>query len=171
MGNFFCHPINNIKQWFIVDAKNPGQINRLIYHFDSNYFIHNWLKERGYSENKNCISRKDIDDLIYILNKNDEVNVLFQDISNSFFLRYIYDENYFKDINDYKLYIKNQNVEILNKLNNLVDEEKNNISYIIIEGKSHEDNEDNWLHDRDCDVPMLLHKFMGMKKELNHTDF
>jgi hypothetical protein len=51
-------------------------------------------------------------------------------------------------------------------------EEGNEMEPLFIETFHHdEDNEDNWLHDRDCDVPMLLHKFMGMKKELNHTDF
>ena len=145
MGNFFCYPINNLKQWFIVHGKDPSQTNRIIYQFDNNYYIHNWLKERGYSENKNFILRKDIDDLIFILNKDNEVNIQFNDFSN-YFLNYMYDETYCKDINDYKLFIKNQNMEIINKLNNLDKENKNNISYIIIEGKSQEDDDNSWFN-------------------------
>jgi hypothetical protein len=34
-----------------------------------------------------------------------------------------------------------------------------------------EDDEDDWLHDRGHDVPMELHKFMGLPRELNVTDF
>ncbi len=51
-------------------------------------------------------------------------------------------------------------------------EEGNEQEPLFIETFHHDDdNEDNWLHDRDCNVPMLLHKFMGMEREINHTDF
>ena len=51
-------------------------------------------------------------------------------------------------------------------------EEGNEEEPLFIETFHHDDdNEDNWLHDRGQDVPMLLHKFMGWKREINHTDF
>ena len=51
-------------------------------------------------------------------------------------------------------------------------EEGNDSEPLFIETfHTNDDNDEDWLHDRGCDVPMLLHKFMGMKKELNHTDF
>ena len=51
-------------------------------------------------------------------------------------------------------------------------EEGNDSEPLFIETFHHdEDNEDNWLHDRGGDVPMLLHKFLGLPRELNHTDF
>ena len=50
-------------------------------------------------------------------------------------------------------------------------EEGNDSEPLFIETFHHDDDdEDNWLHDRGCDVPMLLHKFMGWKREINHTD-
>ena len=51
-------------------------------------------------------------------------------------------------------------------------EEGNDSEPLFIETfHTNDDNDEDWLHDRGCDVPMLLHKFMGMKRELNHTDF
>jgi hypothetical protein len=51
-------------------------------------------------------------------------------------------------------------------------EEGNEEEPLFIETFHHdEDDEDNWLHDRDCDVPVLLHKFLGFRRELNHTSY
>jgi hypothetical protein len=51
-------------------------------------------------------------------------------------------------------------------------EEGNEEEPLFIETFHHdEDDEDNWLHDRGHDVPMLLHKFLGFKREVNHTSF
>lgn len=51
-------------------------------------------------------------------------------------------------------------------------EEGNEEEPLFIETFHHdEDDEDNWLHDRGCDVPVLLHKFLGFKRELNHTSY
>lgn len=50
-------------------------------------------------------------------------------------------------------------------------QEGNDSEPLFIETFHHdEENDDNWLHDRGQDVPMLLHKFMGLPRELNHTD-
>ena len=51
-------------------------------------------------------------------------------------------------------------------------EEGNEEEPLFIETFHHnEDNEDDWLHDRDCDVPCPLHKFLGFSREINHTSF
>jgi len=51
-------------------------------------------------------------------------------------------------------------------------EEGNEEEPLFIETFHHdEDDEDNWLHDRGCDVPVLLHKFLGFKRELNYTSY
>ena len=51
-------------------------------------------------------------------------------------------------------------------------EEGNEEEPLFIETFHHnEDNENDWLHDRDCDVPCPLHKFLGFSREINHTSF
>jgi hypothetical protein len=51
-------------------------------------------------------------------------------------------------------------------------EEGNEEEPLFIETFHHnDDDEDDWLHDRGHDVPMLLHKFLGQSRELNHTSY
>jgi hypothetical protein len=51
-------------------------------------------------------------------------------------------------------------------------EEGNEEEPLFIETFHHnDDDEDDWLHDRGCDVPMLLHKFLGQRREMNHTSY
>ena len=51
-------------------------------------------------------------------------------------------------------------------------EEGNEEEPLFIETFHHnEDNEDDWLHDRGYDVPCPLHKFLGFRREINHTSF
>jgi hypothetical protein len=50
-------------------------------------------------------------------------------------------------------------------------EEGNEEEPLFIETFHYDEDVDDTLHDRGYDVPMLLHKFMGLSRELNHTDF
>ena len=50
-------------------------------------------------------------------------------------------------------------------------EEGNEQEPLFIETFHFDLDKDDMLHDRDSDVPMELHKFMGLPRELNVTDF
>jgi hypothetical protein len=50
-------------------------------------------------------------------------------------------------------------------------EEGNEQEPLFIETFHYDEDLDDTLHFRDCNVPMLLHKFLGLPREINHTDF
>jgi hypothetical protein len=50
-------------------------------------------------------------------------------------------------------------------------EEGNDSEPLFIETfHTNDDDDEDWLHDRGYDVPVPLHKFLGLPRELNHTD-
>ena len=50
-------------------------------------------------------------------------------------------------------------------------EEGNEQEPLFIETFHYDNDVDDMLHDRGCDVPVLLHKFLGLPRELNYTSF
>ena len=136
MGNFFSFPSSYLRQWFSINGKGPAENNTLLYHCSNNHYIHNWLYEKGYNKNKNYINRQDIDELIYVLDDCNNFDLHFPNrLINNYTLWNMDNKTYWKDIDEYKLYIKKQNTDLLNKLNSLNEDERNNIYYTIIEGE------------------------------------
>ena len=84
-------------------------------------------------------------------------------------------EGIVKDLIDRKMItffddIPNMSVSVPIQEIGISSEEGNEQEPLFIETFHHNDDEEDII-DRDCDVPVLLHKYLGFERELNSTDF